>query len=120
MLRRHQRDRERTHVRQRFRHPVHHRRHQLAFLDGGASSCTPFFANANLDTSLAKTAITAKIDIQGTFCEPLTSKGSATILGGFAIETGASNGETGFGEAFGTFNQTTGEIIVKLTGKIAN
>jgi len=92
----------------------------LAFLNGGASSCTPFFANANLDTSLKKTSVTAKVDIQGTFCEPLTSTANATILGGFAIETGASNGETGFGDVVGSVNKSTGEIIVKLTGQITS
>jgi len=82
-----------------------------------ATASGPMFGNGMVTLFITEDTLLAFLN-QGTFCEPLTSKGNETILGGFAIETGASNGETGFGDAQGTVNPTTHEIIIKLNGQI--
>jgi hypothetical protein len=96
--------------------------------DNLGHGCQPIFGE--LDVTIKdpkKRAGTAEVDVNGTVCRRLTESGPDIIEGGFAISncffgTGENLGNTasGYGEVDGTFDRTTGKVVLKLHGPITS
>ena len=87
--------------------------------------CKPIFGEVDVEIKDPKTrAGSAEVNINGTACRHLTEHGLDIIEGGFAINgcffpTGEkATTASGYGEVDGTFDPSSGKLVLKLHGPI--
>jgi hypothetical protein len=92
--------------------------------DNADHGCEPIFGELDVKITDKKKAGSAEVDINGTVCHHLTKDGPDIIEGGFAIvDCFFPSGEgtttaSGYGEVDGTFDRSSGKIVLKLHGPI--
>lgn len=80
--------------------------------------CTPFFGVANLTTTRHHSPTVETLNLTGVSCVPPVS-GAKTVLGGFGILAGATNGGTGFGKIRGLYvGPAAGPVSLTVFGPI--